>query len=76
MANFDIQDVTEFKETLEYKQNFIIGISSIGIELISDDSDQVEVVNYKEEQSFLENNSTDEIYDINAISEEFSIELI
>ena len=76
MANFDIQDVTEFKETFEYKQNFIIGISSIGIELISDDSDQVEVVNYKEEQSFLENNSTDEIYDINAISEEFSIELI
>jgi hypothetical protein len=76
VANFDIQDVAEFKETLEYKQNFIIGISSIGIELISDDSDQVEVVNYKEEQSFLENNSTDEIYDINAISEEFSIELI
>ncbi len=41
-----VNDVINFIESKEFKNNFIIGISTIGMDLISNDSEQIEVVNY------------------------------
>lgn len=68
-------DSIDFSESLTFKNNFIVGISAIGTDLISNDSEQIEVVKYTDTIVDLDTSSTDELYNVSSIFEDFNIEL-
>ncbi len=74
--NTEITDEIDYTEMKIFKLNFVIGESIIGSDMISRDSDQVEVVNYTDK--LLDNNSghTDEVFNTADVFEDFTIELI
>lgn len=73
----EVYDVVSFFENLDFKINYIIGESIIGEELITNDTDALEIINLKEVTTF--NIQPDvsgslEIYNVSNIDEEFFIE--
>ena len=73
----EIYDAISFFENLDFKINYVIGEPIIGEEIITNDTDALEIINLKESTSFNikpNNLGNPEIYNISAIDEEFFIE--
>jgi hypothetical protein len=82
-TNFsELSDNINFTEAMKFKNKFLIGLSIIGEDLISNDSDLVEIVKYKDPFDFYYSSDIedlsqgDESFNVADISEDFSIEII
>lgn len=70
----EILDAVSFFEDLTFKINYVVGISIIGSDLITSDTDAMEIINLKETSSFETNLVDVESFDVSNITEDFSIE--
>lgn len=71
-----ITENTAFNESKTFMFNFIVGISTIGTDLISDDSDQIEVAGYNETTAFNTIDSNSETFNTSDVVDTFDIEVL